>query len=94
MGKRKTTNACEYWNGCHQISGNERKCMKKLPQTNGKTSGNQALWQKSHRRNKQLGSIPCKILGTILKMDKEETQTNGPEGKKVDNDAQGFTFKR
>ena len=58
---------------------------------NEKTSWNQALLQKSHQKNKQLGIPSCKILGTIFKMDEGGTQTNREEGKKVDDDAQGFT---
>ena len=43
--------------------------------------------KKSHQKNKHLSSPPCKIIGTILKMDKGRTQTNGPPDKKVDDDA-------
>ena len=49
---------------------------------------------KSHQRNEHLGSPSYKILGTILKIDKEGTQTNGPGNKKVDDYAQGLTSKR
>ena len=59
-----------------------------------KTFRNQALKQKSHQRKKYLGSPPCKIFGTILKMDKGRTQINGPEDKKADDDAQSLTSKR
>ena len=61
---------------------------------NEKTSRNQALQQKSHQRGKHLGSPPCKILVTILKMDERGTQTNGPENKKIDDDTQGLTSER
>ena len=44
--------------------------------------------------NKHLGCLLCKILGTILKMNKRRTLTNGPEDKKTDDDAQGLTFER
>ena len=36
----------------------------------------------------------CKVLWTILKMDKGETQTNGPKNKEIDNDALGLTSER
>ena len=36
---------------------------------------------KSHQSNKHLGSSLCKILETILEIDKEKTQTNGPVDK-------------
>ena len=71
----------------------KEKNKKRVPQTNKKTSRNQTLQQKSHQRNKQLSCPPCKILGTILKMDMGRTQTNGSEDKKVD-DAQGLTYER
>ncbi len=32
-----------------------------------------------------------KIIGTILKIDKGGTQTNGQKDKKIDDDAQGLT---
>ena len=51
---------------------------------NEKTSGNQALPQKSHLRNKHQGSSSYKILGTILKMNKGGTHRSEPKDKKVD----------
>ena len=36
----------------------------------------------------------CKILGTILKIDKGGTQTNGPKDQEIDNYAQDFIFLR
>ena len=65
-----------------------------MPETTEKASGNQARQQKSHHRYKHLGAASCKIFGTIHKMDKERAKTNGQEGKKVDDDAQGLTFER
>ena len=35
-----------------------------------------------------MGSPPYKVLGTILKMDKRGTQTNGPDDKKINDGAQ------
>ena len=61
---------------------------------NEKASQNQTLQQKYHQGDKHLGYFPCKILRTILKMDKVRTQTNGPEDKKVDDDTQGLTSER
>ena len=40
------------------------------------------IWFQSHQRDKHLGSPHCKILGTILEMDKGRTLTNGLENKK------------
>ncbi len=67
--------------------------VRKVLQTNEKVSRNEALKLKSHQKDKHLGSLPCKILGTILKTYERGTQTKCPEDKKVD-DAQGFTSKR
>ena len=92
LGKKKVSE--NIGSGHHQTSGGERKNDRRVPQTNEKTSQNLALQQIPHQRNKHLDSIPCKILGTILKMDKGITQTNGQVNKKVDNDEQGFTSER
>ena len=52
---------------------------------NKKTSQNQTLQEESHQRNKQfLGSFSCKILRTLLKMDKRRTKKNELEDKKAD----------
>ena len=72
--------------GHYQTSRNERKNKKRLSQSNEKTSQNQTLQQESHQKDKQLGSPHCKILRTILEMDKRRTSTNGPEDKKANND--------
>ena len=45
-------------------------------------------------RDEHLGSSPCKVLLTILKMDKGRSQINGPKDKEIDNYAQGLTFER
>ena len=55
---------------------------------NEKASWNQTLLEKSHKRNTHLS---CTIIGTIPKMHKERTQTNGLQDKKIDDDAQGLT---
>ena len=41
-----------------------------------------------HQRNKYLSSPSCKILRTILKINKRGTQVNGPKDKKGNDDAQ------
>ena len=46
--------------------------------------------EKKEKIRKEYLSLPCKILGNILKMDKEGTQINGPEDKKINDDAQKF----
>ena len=38
-------------------------------------------------KGKHLGCLFCKILGTILEIDEGKTLTNGPENKKVNDDA-------
>ena len=42
--------------------------------------------KKFHQRDKHLGDPPCKMLGTILKMDEGRNLTSEPEKKKDDND--------
>ena len=54
---------------------------------NTKASRNQIMQQKFHQ------GLPQKILRTILKMDKGQTQTNNPKYKKADNYAQGFMIR-
>ena len=49
-----------------------------------KTSQNQTQLHQSYQRNKHLGSASCKILWTILKMDKEGSQTDGLKDKEID----------
>ena len=61
--------------------------IRRVPQTNEKTSRNQSL----HQRNKHLSRSTCNMLGSILKMDKGRTQANGPEDKKVDEDEREMT---
>ena len=78
--------------GHHQTCGEERK-KKRLPQMNEKASRNQTLHQESHQTDKHLGCLPCKIRRTIFKMGKR-TQTNRPEEKKADDNAQGLTPER
>ena len=50
--------------------------------------------QKCPQRNEYLGSLPCKILWTILNMDKGETLANRLEDKEIDDYAQGLTGER
>ena len=54
--------------------------------TNEKTSRKQTLQQESYQKNKHLGFPPCKILGTILQINKRRTSINGPEKKKTHNE--------
>ena len=58
-----------------------------------KATRNQALQQKSHQRDKHLGSHPCKVVGTILNKDKGEIQIEIPT-KKIDVEAESFTSAR
>ena len=50
---------------------------------NKKTTRNQPVLKKSNQRNKQLSSLPYKILGAIFEMNKRKTSSNGQEDKKV-----------
>ena len=57
----------------------KEKILERVPQKNEKVSQNQTLQQKSHQRDKPLGSPSGKIFRIILKIDKEGTQKNGQE---------------
>ena len=48
---------------------------------------NPVLQRKYHQKNKHMGCPPCKLLGTLLEMDKGGTSTNGPGEKKTKDDA-------
>ena len=48
----------------------KEKVKKRVPQKNEKTPRNQVPRQKSHETNKYLGSLPCKILWTIINTNK------------------------
>ena len=65
----------------------------RIPQKNKKTFQNQALRQKSHQMNKHLGSPPCKMLETILKINKGEILTNERKDKEINDYARGLTPK-
>ena len=47
-----------------------------------KTSQKQALQKKSHQRNKQQGTLSCKLFENIRKFGKGRTQKNRPDYKK------------
>ena len=61
------------------IEANTIKLMKRNitreSQTNDKTSRNQVLLYKFPQKDTQLGVVPCKWLGTILKMDQGDKWT-------------------
>ena len=63
----------------YPMSGDEKN-EERVSQTKEKTSGNQALQQESHQRDKH--------------MDERRTQTNELEDKKTNDDAQGLTSDR
>ena len=56
----------------HQTWGDERKNLKRASQKNQKITRNKTLEQEPCQRDKYLGCPPCKILGTILEVDREE----------------------
>ena len=60
--------------------------IKRLSQMNEKSSRNKPQQQKSYQRDKQMGCIPSKILGTILETYLEIIQINGLQDKKTDDD--------
>ena len=60
----------------------------------GSTSEQNILLQKSHQKNKYLGSLLCKIHRTILKMNKGGTRTDRPKNKEIDDYKKDLTFKR
>ena len=62
------------------------KNKKRVRQENKKLQKT-TIYQKSHQRDKHQGWPPCKILRTILEMDKGRTWINGPENKKINDDA-------
>ena len=65
-------------------AGMKEKNNKRGAQTNEKVYGDQTLLQKSYEKGKHLGCSLCKILGTIIKMNKGGNQTNRPKDKKID----------
>ena len=75
----------------HQINTYVRKFMKRVPQKNKKTCWNQTQQQEPHGVNIYLTSTPRKILRTLLKIDKRETQTKRPKYKEINDNAQGLT---
>ena len=82
--KKKITNSWEYskW---FEIVIKEKV---RIPQKNEKTSWNLTMPHKSHQRNTPLGCPSCKVLWTILEMDKGGSQIDGPNNKKINDDAQ------
>ena len=54
----------------------KKKKKGKITSKNEKTSRNKSLQQKSHKSDKHLGRPSCKILVTILYIEKEGAQTN------------------
>ena len=64
--------------GHHQTRGDERKKWKKC------ISGERESYLKPNyvveisQRDKYLGRLPCKLLGTVLEMDAGRTSTKGP----------------
>ena len=88
LEKRKITDIWEYWK--HTPKQTEMKEKKKVSLTNEKAARNKAVLQKSHPRDKRLGSPTCKILRTILKMHKGRIQTNAQEDNKIIDDVHGL----
>ena len=70
-----------------QMEMKEKKNQKRASQKNQKTTRDKTLSQEPCQRDKYLGCLPCKILGTILDEDQRRTQTNEPENKKTNDHA-------
>ena len=66
----------------------------RVPQKNEKTSWNQTLPQKFQHRNKHQDGLHCKILGTILQIDKGVSQINEPKVKEINDDLKDVTPER
>ena len=77
-------------NGHHQISRDERKNKKGVLHMKNFSIPNSEA--EISPKNKNLGSAPCKILRTILEINKG--RRSEPEDKKVDGDAQGLISER
>ena len=58
----------------HQISRDERKNQKRVPQENVKATQTKLLAQEPYKRNRYLGCPPSKILGTIFEVDQRRMQ--------------------
>ncbi len=78
--KGKLTETWEYWKRTPLNNGDGKKFKE-----NEKHIRNKSTLQKSHQRDKHLVCPPCKILGTILKLDNRRTSANEPENKKTYN---------
>ena len=70
------------------------KKERRKPLKREKASRNQILQQEYHQRNGQKSRPPCKILGTILTVNKGGTRRNVPKDKKINDYAQGLTPER
>ena len=82
--KKKIIRTQEYWKWTPSNKHWWKKNKKSVPQKNEKASRNKAQTQKSHQRDKQMGSSSCKIIWSIIKMDKGVTEINEPKDKKID----------
>ena len=78
----------------HQTIRDEEKNKKRVPQKKEKDFRNQLCSRNLMKGIKHMDSPPCKLLGTILKMNKEGAQTNVPKDKKIDDDTQGLTSEK
>ena len=67
---------------------------KKISEDKKQTSRSQAQQPNPLQKKKHLGSTPCYILWTILKMDKGRTLTNGAKHKETDDNTLDLTHER
>ena len=75
----------------YQTSRNESKILKKSiseeSENYSKKEKTTTLYQEPYQRDKYLGCLHRKIVGTILELDQRRTQTNGQENKKTNDHA-------
>ena len=65
----------------------KEKIKKEYLRRTKKTTWDKTLLQELCQRDKYLGCLPRRTLGTILEVDQRRTQTNGLENKKTNDDA-------
>ena len=80
-----------YWK---RTQSDMKETKQTITLTNKKTSQNQSLQQKYFHSDYFFASPYSKIRGTILKMKKGETQTNGPKDKNIDDSDQVIIHER
>ena len=68
-----------------QVERKEKKAI--VPRTNEEATWKQTMQPKFHKRDEHLGCLPCKILGSIVKINRDRTQITGSHDNKIDDNA-------